>query len=241
MLRHDLSCYYSSRAEHENDLRVIYTRTLSEMAASQELANDLRISLSRDTSGEFCQVMRGISAIVNGQVSYIRRRPVMLRADNQGIFWAFPPANDIQALLEQLFGYLSKCWTPHPLLSAVVALVQINCIHPFMDGNGRTSRAIFNALLQQAGVLGEKQYIPAKSIYMLSQHGFEIRLRELVLDGNWVPILHYFAALTHLFSSAGRSGEQGARMSMGSPSLVEDTLNGVDAVYCTDRVEQRDS
>jgi hypothetical protein len=124
-----------------------------------------------------------------GTATSIRTGGVQLGADASGARWVFPA----------------------PLVAAVIALVGVNAIHPFMDGNGRTSRALFNSLLRGGGVLPGTGYIPLKHIYFIAKFGFEIRLREAVLLNNYVPILNFYCDVMDLtrdlFTRAGRLSE----------------------------------
>lgn len=92
--------------------------------------------------------------------------------------------------LEKLF-----CWAPdaNPVaqfLRAVRELVLINNLHPFTDGNGRTSRALFNFRLWQLFGAGG-YYVPLKELYWMAEGGYEIRLRLAEIAGNWDEIVGF--------------------------------------------------
>jgi Fic family protein len=54
-----------------------------------------------------------------------------------------PGAHLVPELVEQLCDYLNENWTiVSPLHLAAYTLWRMNWIHPFVDGNGRTSRAV---------------------------------------------------------------------------------------------------
>jgi Fic family protein len=54
-----------------------------------------------------------------------------------------PGAHLVPELLEQMCDYINENWTKlSPLHLAAYALWRMNWIHPFVDGNGRTSRAV---------------------------------------------------------------------------------------------------
>lgn len=54
-----------------------------------------------------------------------------------------PGAHLVQELLEQLCDYINENWAKSsPLHVAAYVLWRMNWIHPFVDGNGRTSRAV---------------------------------------------------------------------------------------------------
>lgn len=55
----------------------------------------------------------------------------------------FPPeANDVEPLMKSLIYWLNGSHEVHPVLKAGIAHYQFVTIHPFMDGNGRTARAL---------------------------------------------------------------------------------------------------
>lgn len=49
--------------------------------------------------------------------------------------------------VEQLCDYVNENWGKSPIYLAAYALWQLNWIHPFTDGNGRTSRALSYMIL----------------------------------------------------------------------------------------------
>lgn len=53
-----------------------------------------------------------------------------------------PPAHRVPELIEELCDYVNEKWTEKsPLHLAAYVMWRLNWIHPFTDGNGRTSRA----------------------------------------------------------------------------------------------------
>ena len=62
-----------------------------------------------------------------------------------------PPPENVAELMDDLVAYLNS--TEHPaVIQAAVAHSQIETIHPFNDGNGRTGRALIHTLLNARGV-----------------------------------------------------------------------------------------
>jgi Fic family protein len=62
-----------------------------------------------------------------------------------------PPAHDVQFLMRELVGWLNEPGSIHPVLMSGVAQFQLVHIHPFLDGNGRTSRLLSTLCLYRAG------------------------------------------------------------------------------------------
>ncbi|MBV9626842.1 MAG: Fic family protein [Xanthobacteraceae bacterium] len=53
-----------------------------------------------------------------------------------------PGAHLVLALLEDLCDYVNEHWDATPIHLAAYAMWRLNWIHPFVDGNGRTSRIL---------------------------------------------------------------------------------------------------
>ena len=62
-----------------------------------------------------------------------------------------PPALDVPALMREMVNWLNTPEQVHPVLVSGVAQFQLVHIHPFLDGNGRTSRLLSTLCLYRAG------------------------------------------------------------------------------------------
>jgi cell filamentation protein, protein adenylyltransferase len=62
-----------------------------------------------------------------------------------------PPAHDVPIMMAELVDFLSKEADTHPVLVSGIAQFQLVHIHPFLDGNGRTSRLLSTLYLYRAG------------------------------------------------------------------------------------------
>ena len=64
-----------------------------------------------------------------------------------------PKPEDVPALMDDLITWLNsaEAWSLHPVEYAAIAHYRLVYIHPFVDGNGRTSRLLMNLRLIQAG------------------------------------------------------------------------------------------
>lgn len=71
----------------------------------------------------------------------------------RAIVYIPPQADDVKALMNELIGYLEKEYnTIDPLILAGIFHKQFVVIHPFMDGNGRTTRLVTKYLLARMGL-----------------------------------------------------------------------------------------
>ena len=65
--------------------------------------------------------------------------------------YAPPPAWDVPILMRELVGWLNRPSDIHPVIASGIAQFQLVQIHPFLDGNGRTSRLLSTLCLYRAG------------------------------------------------------------------------------------------
>ncbi len=62
-----------------------------------------------------------------------------------------PPAYDVPILMGELVAWINAPAGVHPVLVSGIAQFQLVHIHPFLDGNGRTSRLLSTLCLYRAG------------------------------------------------------------------------------------------
>ena len=75
--------------------------------------------------------------VVNGQTGQVVYTP--------------PAPGDVPAMMQQLVNWLSADSDIHPVLISGIAQFQLVHIHPFVDGNGRTSRLLSTLCLYRSG------------------------------------------------------------------------------------------
>ncbi|MER6173657.1 Fic family protein [Streptosporangium sp. NPDC001681] len=76
-----------------------------------------------------------------------------------------PPPDRVHSLLEDLCAYISG--DDHPaLVQAAIAHAQFETIHPFVDGNGRTGRALIHLILRRRGLA--PRFAPPISLILAS-------------------------------------------------------------------------
>ena len=75
----------------------------------------------------------------------------VVNAATGAVVYEPPPAGDVPDLMHQLVEWLNTDDETHPVLVSGIAQFQLVHIHPFVDGNGRTSRLLSTLLLYRAG------------------------------------------------------------------------------------------
>lgn len=73
------------------------------------------------------------------------------RTQTLEIVYIPPPPRDVPVLMGELVAWLGEATPVHPVLVAGVAQFQLVHVHPFVDGNGRTSRLLSTLCLFRAG------------------------------------------------------------------------------------------
>ncbi|WP_449279236.1 Fic family protein [Leucobacter sp. GX0328] len=74
-----------------------------------------------------------------------------------------PPEDQVIPLLEDLLVYVNESEHP-PLLKAAIAHAQFETIHPFVDGNGRTGRALIHTILKRDGIT-DRAVLPISTVF----------------------------------------------------------------------------
>ena len=62
-----------------------------------------------------------------------------------------PPAYDVPIMMAELVDWLNHEREVYPMLVSGIAQFQLVQVHPFLDGNGRTSRLLSTLCLYRAG------------------------------------------------------------------------------------------
>ncbi|MDE0547444.1 Fic family protein [Microbacterium sp. C7(2022)] len=74
-----------------------------------------------------------------------------------------PPESEVPRLVADLAAFLSET-TGNPVVRAAIAHAQFEAIHPFIDGNGRTGRALIHTVLRRADAL-RNVLIPISTVF----------------------------------------------------------------------------
>ncbi len=97
---------------------------------------------------------RLVEGVRGGEATPGRYREVqnyVVNAKTGQIVYTPPLADDVPGLMAEMVAWLRDPGQVHPVLVAGVAQFQVVHIHPFIDGNGRTSRLLSTLCLYRAG------------------------------------------------------------------------------------------
>lgn len=74
-----------------------------------------------------------------------------------------PPPEEVPTLVDDLAEFITQT-DGNPLVRAAVAHAQFETIHPYIDGNGRTGRALIHTVLKRTGIL-KWTLIPISTVF----------------------------------------------------------------------------
>lgn len=120
-----------------------------------------------------------------------------------------PPAHDVPIMMAEMIAWLNEPGRVHPVLVGGAAQFQLVHIHPFLDGNGRTSRLLSAICLYRAGY-DFKRLFTISEYYDRNREAFygaiqSVRDRGMDMTG-W---LEYFVqGLSTQLTEVKRRGEQ---------------------------------
>ena len=185
-LAHDLSGHFPIQ-----DGRVARcSRAAVEWRVLCRCHRDLRGALHRGDCAHFIDTLTTIGKCVSG-VDGFRCGPVGTTADANGHRVLFAPETTIDNRLQNLFEVLMVKEAPSSSFNAILAAVWLTNCHPFVDGNGRTSRILFNMLIQRDLEI-PLFYLPIYELALLSRQGFIISVREAEVFGRWHPLYEFY-------------------------------------------------
>jgi Fic family protein len=104
-----------------------------------------------------------------------------------------PPPEEVPRLLSDLCAFVAEERLP-PLVQAALVHAQFETVHPFMDGNGRTGRALIHVVLRRRGLA--PSYVPPVSVVLAADKGAYIKGLIGFHDGKVDEWLFAFAAAT---------------------------------------------
>jgi len=125
-----------------------YRRAFDFVAEYVASAGPVTEGLLREIHKRLVEGVRGGSA-APGEYRRIQNY-VVNSATGQAVYTP-PPAYDVPILMNELVGWINAPSDIHAILVSGIAQFQMVHIHPFLDGNGRTSRLLSTLCLYRAG------------------------------------------------------------------------------------------
>ncbi|MBI4764004.1 MAG: Fic family protein [Deltaproteobacteria bacterium] len=123
-----------------------------------------------------------------------------------------PPAHDVPIMMAELVDWINQEQEIHPVLVSGISQFQFVHIHPFLDGNGRTSRLLSTLCLYRAGY-DFKRLFTISEYYDRNRPAFYRAIqsvRERGMDMT-VWIEYFVGGLTTQLNEVRKRGEQAVR------------------------------
>ncbi|HDR14601.1 MAG TPA: Fic family protein [Desulfobacteraceae bacterium] len=123
-----------------------------------------------------------------------------------------PPAHDVPIMMAELVDWLNREQEVHPVLVSGVSQFQFVHIHPFLDGNGRTSRLLSTLCLYRTGY-DFKRLFTISEYYDRNRPAFYLAIQSVRERGmDMTGWLEYFVeGLTTQLAEVRERGEQAIR------------------------------
>ena len=93
----------------------------------------------------------GVRGGAGGPGEYRRVQNYVVNSATREIIYTPPSPHEVPPLMAELVAWLNTESDVHPVLTSGLAQFQLVHIHPFVDGNGRTSRLLSTLCLYRAG------------------------------------------------------------------------------------------
>ena len=146
---------------------------------------------------------------------YRKGQNYVANSKTKQVIYTPPPAAEVPALMAELVGWLRAEHGINPVLEAGIAQFQLVHVHPFNDGNGRTSRLLSTLCLYRKGY-DFKRLFTISEFYDRDRNGFYtaiqgVRERGMDVTG-W---LEYFTdGLATQMREVQERGEQVIRLDL---------------------------
>lgn len=145
--------------------------------------------------------------------------------------YAPPAAVHVRDLMEEFMTWLnSESTQMHPIELAALAHYKLVYIHPFYDGNGRTSRLLMNLILMQAGY-------PPVIIRKEDKHDYYRHL-ETANDGDVRPFIRFIARSTEMTLEAYLLSKDGSLVQVPELDDIRQRINDGKTIMLDDIYEE---
>jgi Fic family protein len=106
----------------------------------------------------------------------------VINSRTREVIYTPPPPEAVPPAMGELVGWLREEEAIHPVLVAGIAQFQLVHIHPFLDGNGRTSRLLSTVCLYRAGY-DFKRLFTLSEFYDRDRTAFYLAIQSVRVQG----------------------------------------------------------
>lgn len=109
------------------------------------------VFINTELSTEFIETIHKLTMMnLRTDAGHIRKEQNAVFNSNGAVVYMPPPPSQVNPLLEKLCDYINSS-TSFPIITAFVAHLIFEKIHPFIDGNGRVGRLLIPSILKSKG------------------------------------------------------------------------------------------
>jgi Fic family protein len=158
------------------------------------------------------RLVAGVRGGEGGPGVYRKAQNYVVSSKTREVIYTPPPAQDVPPLMMDLVHWLGAKTDIHPVLVAGIAQFQLVHIHPFLDGNGRTSRLLSTLCLYRSG-FDFKRLFTISEFYDRDRPAFyraiqSVREQDMDLTG-WLEF--FVGGLATQLAEAKARGERAIR------------------------------
>ncbi|MDR1088934.1 MAG: Fic family protein [Coriobacteriales bacterium] len=159
-------------------------------------------SMERMTAEDILTVHRIMTAglLDESRTGHWRKNPVYIEDQDGRTVYDAADTEDVEGEVEELLAWLNtSSYEIHPVIAAAIFHVQFVSIHPFADGNGRTTRALTMLYLSlrsydfRNALVLDSYYAMDKKAYYEALHTVQGNNYETAREANLDPWIDYFA------------------------------------------------
>jgi len=174
-----------------------------------ESGGPITVGLIREIHKRLVEGVRG-SAAAPGE--YRKIQNYVVNSVTGETVYTPPPAYDVPIMMSELVDWLNNEKGVHPVLVSGISQFQFVHIHPFLDGNGRTSRLLSTLCLYKAGY-DFKRLFTISEYYDRDRKSFYRAIQSVRENGmDMTGWLEYFVdGLTTQLTEVKQRGEKSIR------------------------------
>jgi len=165
-------------------------RSLLESQILSEHFADFSQAFKSRSAISFLELVLETAPLISNLAQGFRTNDVYSSRDCNGYRKKFSNPYAIIQRMEEIHRFVYQNVFRHPIFTAVVSAVAITNCHPLMDGNGRLSRIVFNAIIRLCDLA--KLYLPLYEIFWISGCCYELNVRRAEIFDDWKPLFLYF-------------------------------------------------
>ena len=128
------------------------------------------------------RLVDGVRGGQGGPGAYRTVQNYVVNSRTREVTYTPPPPEDVPPLMQELVAWLRAESAIHPVLVAGLAQYQLVHIHPFLDGNGRTSRLLSTLCLYRVGY-DFKRLFTLSEYYDRDRQAFYQAIRSVPTQG----------------------------------------------------------